>query len=631
MNIQVQCCGIVLMLVLIVFYETQKKLHLDTGRAFFQTVIVALISIILDVLSIVAICHQDSVPELVVKIVCKSYLISLIALAFCTFYYICMDIISKRVVYRRSVYMHIILGLVGAALIVILPISTYYVPETRVVYTEGPSVLTAYACAFLYLSMNLVVIITRRAVMTKARKHAVLLWMGIWLGAALFQFLFNQFLVVGYASAIGMMILYMKLENPEMYRDRQTGLFSQPALLKYMQQLNAEHRLMSILVLVMEYSFYKNISQESEEAAEMEMIRYLTSIPGALVFKSGGDEVLLLFENEAEAEMASQAIQQRFQRGWGADDSVFLRPRLMFLPDSDMLRNSMDIPYLIKHIRQNSKELVDTGYLVIEDDMVSEMYETMEMEQTIFHAIERNWITINYQPIYSVKDKRYVAAEALVRITDETGRVVPPYDFVWVAEKNGMMLRLGEIIFEKVCKYIHDNHPEKYGINYIEINLSAIQCTYPPLADKFIAIMKKYQVSPKMINLEITESVAMGAKSIVAENMRKLIDQGVVFSLDDFGTGQSNLNYIVEMPVEIVKFDRTMIQSYFENGKAKYVMDAAMHMIQGMKLKIVAEGVESQEQYETMESLGIDFIQGFWFTKPILEEHLLDFLRENNH
>ena len=104
------------------------------------------------------------------------------------------------------------------------------------------------------------------------------------------------------------------------------------------------------------------------------------------------------------------------------------------------------------------------------------------------------------------------------------------------------------------------------------------------------------------------------------------MDYGVRFSLDDFGTGQSNLNYIVDMPVDIVKFDRDMTNAYFENGKAKYVMDGAMHMVQGMNLEIVSEGIETREQYETMEELGISYIQGYYFSKPLSEQQFLQFI-----
>ena len=108
------------------------------------------------------------------------------------------------------------------------------------------------------------------------------------------------------------------------------------------------------------------------------------------------------------------------------------------------------------------------------------------------------------------------------------------------------------------------------------------------------------------------------------------MEYGVKFSLDDFGTGHSNLNYIVDMPVNIVKFDKGMLDAYFENGRAKYVMDAAMHMIQGMNLEIVAEGIETKEHFENIAKLGINFVQGYYFSKPVTARQFLLFINENN-
>ena len=168
---------------------------------------------------------------------------------------------------------------------------------------------------------------------------------------------------------------------------------------------------------------------------------------------------------------------------------------------------------------------------------------------------------------------------------------------------------------------------KKMGLHYVEINLSVVQCAYENLADTFISIMEKHNIEPGYINLEITESASTNAKRTLLNNMKTLINYGVNFSLDDFGTGQSNLNYIIDMPVVIVKFDRQMSMAYFENGKAKYVMDAAMHMIHGLKLQIVSEGIETEEQYREMERLGINYIQGFYFSKPLPEQEFIHFLK----
>ena len=186
------------------------------------------------------------------------------------------------------------------------------------------------------------------------------------------------------------------------------------------------------------------------------------------------------------------------------------------------------------------------------------------------------------------------------------------------------------MVFKKVCQFITSKYPENYGLKYIEVNLSTIQASYEFLADSFIEIMEWYNVDPSMINLEITESGSIYEKKLLLDNMNKLIDYGVNFSLDDFGTGNSNLNYVVDMPVELVKFDRDMIVSYFENGKAKYVMEAAMHMIHGLQLKIVSEGIETKEMLETMEKLGISYIQGFYFSRPIPEDDFISFINEKN-
>ena len=142
--------------------------------------------------------------------------------------------------------------------------------------------------------------------------------------------------------------------------------------------------------------------------------------------------------------------------------------------------------------------------------------------------------------------------------------------------------------------------------------------------------MKREQVDPRYINLEITESSTLHYRNILLENMNLLSDLGCSFSLDDFGTGESNLNYIVDMPVQIVKFDRDMVQNYFRNDRAKIVMRATVSMIKTMGLKIVAEGVETKEQLDAMEELGVDYIQGYYFSKPLQEKDFLRFIETNN-
>ena len=268
----------------------------------------------------------------------------------------------------------------------------------------------------------------------------------------------------------------------------------------------------------------------------------------------------------------------------------------------------------------------EDDFIVIDDNIIRDTYKEEDVERMIMESIENQRVEVFYQPIYSTISKTFESAEALMRIRRDDGTVIMPGEFIEVAEKRGSILQLGTQVFEAVCKFVEEHDMEEMGLHYIEVNLSAVQCGYKNLAQEFIETMKVHRVDPKYINLEITESASVRNEKVFLDNLYTLKEYGVKFSLDDFGTGQSNLNYIVAMPVDIVKFDRGMTLSYFENAKAKYVMDAAMMMIKGMNLKIVSEGIESKEQLEVMEELGIQYIQGYYFSKPLPQNKFVEFI-----
>lgn len=129
--------------------------------------------------------------------------------------------------------------------------------------------------------------------------------------------------------------------------------------------------------------------------------------------------------------------------------------------------------------------------------------------------------------------------------------------------------------------------------------------------------VREYGIEHEKINLEITESASLNEKHSLLDNMSKFIEKGIKFSLDDFGSGESNLNYIIDMPVSIIKFDKDMTDAYFKSEKAKIVMDSAINMIHKLGLKTVVEGVETKEQFDAMLKIQTDYIQGYYFSKPL--------------
>lgn len=628
MQIQMQCCGIVLMLVLLYFYMRQRRISMSTQRAFFGVFWATFTCVVFDIASIAAIECRHVLPTVFVVFVAKSYLVTLIGVALSALSYMCVDIYSKRTMYRHKVRKYRILAIIGTVVVYMLPLHYRYAQDGEtVIHTYGPSVYVTYGIALVFFITTFYLLRKEKAKINPRRREAMFIWLLIWIGAAQIQMIHMNILIVGYAGAIGIMVLYLKLENPETNLDRSTGLFNSSALYRYIKELYDKEQDFSALMLIFEDSEYQNIPLEKRETIKMEMIEYMMRIPDAHTFKNAEDEFFVLFEDMGAGDKRVREICKRFESGWGEDDSVMLQPYIMYLPHSNVTDRAENLLYLIRHSRQEIKDFSEDGLFLIDKDSVDKMYHEKQMEKLIAEAIENNRVEVYYQPIFSTSAQSITSAEALVRIKDKDGKIVPPGAFIDVAEESGMILKLGELVFEKVCEFISKYPPEHYGLHYIEVNLSVVQCAYERLAKDYISIMEKYGVDAKYINLEITESASTSAKKTLLGNMEELIKYGVRFSLDDFGTGQSNLNYIVDMPVDIVKFDKTMINAYFENGKARYVMDAAIHMIHGMNMEIVSEGIETKEQYKVMEDLGIRYIQGYYFSKPLPEEEFIQFLQ----
>lgn len=626
MNIIAQCCGITIMLLLLYFYHSQKKLQLYTQKAFMGIWNASMLSIIFDVASVVAIHNLYKTNLFATEVICKLYLTSIVWMALMALRYVCIDALMQKIINKSWLLPLYLAGIIDTIVVFALPIEVYH--QGYVVYTYGFSVIFVYAIAVVIITIMAFLIGRYRKVIDSRRWRGVVTWIAIWVAAAVVQFFFNQLLIVSFATTLGILVVFLLMENPSVNLDRDTGLFNLNAFFQYMRQTQITKNEQSILCISYDNNSHGSVSYEVEREIYRQLTEFMADIPRSTVFRSSTTEFLLVFDEEEYAEAAIKLIEKRFEKPWGGSYRT-LTYDWYYLETTRSVERAADILPIIQYARQNRSEIVSHEGLRISDDVVIDMYRERDCENDIIMALVEDRVEVFYQPIYSTKDSCFTCAEALVRIRKEDGSIFPPGEFIPVAEKRGLIIKLGERVFEKVCQLIVERNPSQYGLKYVEVNLSVIQCAYEKLAEDFIAIMRKYKVDPKYIVLEITESASVRDREILLENMQKLKDVGVRFALDDFGTGQSNLNYIVDMPVDVVKFDSSMTNAYFENGTAKYVMDSAMQMIQGMDLEIVSEGIEEKEQYKVIEDIGIDYVQGYYFSKPVESDQFIDFIKEN--
>ncbi len=624
MNVQAQICGIILLVIMFLFYRRYESLRLNTQIGFQVLMLCMLLCIFLDMLSIWAIVRLLLDYRGAVYVICKAYLMSIVLVGLAGFWYECTDVYEDKKKLWRIAATGGVAWLSGCCVIAGLPLGIYKMG--RVVYTAGPAVMVTYLFTGMFILVNIVFTLAKRKQANHRRSQVILSWLALWLAAAVVQFFNNELLLVGYAGALGVLVIFFRLENPEYLTDAVTGLFNQDGLLLYARKLYNEKKSFSLMSIWWNLGISQADEGAREQAVMAAFAKRLPKLDNTRVFKMADDEVWMIFEDMEHVDDTVEKVRSFVEYG-RRELGGMAQAAFTYMPDAAMVGDYQEMVHLMQYARWKSSDHSATNFKEVDFDFVEQMRKEKSMEQMLDEAMKEDRIEVYYQPIFSTKAKKFVSAEALVRMRDRDGNLVPPGAFIAVAEANGKILQLGEIVFEKVCRFFMKEQLEQYGLHYIEVNLSVVQCGYPGLADDYIGIMEKYQINPRYINLEITESASMAAKKTLLENMRRLMEYGVYFSLDDFGTGQSNLNYIVDMPVNIVKFDREMSQAFFQDEKAKYVMNAAMQMIHGMKLKIVSEGIETEEQYLAMEELSIDYIQGYYFSKPLPEAAFLAFLQ----
>ena len=254
-----------------------------------------------------------------------------------------------------------------------------------------------------------------------------------------------------------------------------------------------------------------------------------------------------------------------------------------------------------------------------------------ELDEIIKRAIKHECFELFYQPIYSIPEQRFVAAEAFVRLRDEKYGIISPAMFIEAAERSGDIHAIGDFVMEDVCRFISSNDFVGMGLSCIEINMSTSQCIEMNLVDKVRDLLDKYSLDPSLIKLEITESAVDFDPDVVDANINSLHEMGIKFALDDYGTGYSNVKRVTTLPVDIVKLDKTFVDGV-DDPQMWIMVRETIKMLKQMGKKVLIEGVEEEEVVDKFTHLGADYIQGceylqgYYFCRPLPERDFVEFM-----
>lgn len=272
-----------------------------------------------------------------------------------------------------------------------------------------------------------------------------------------------------------------------------------------------------------------------------------------------------------------------------------------------------------------SKGNVFDKFYIYDEKVEKKIEFESKIEQNMESALRKKEFKIYYQPKFNTKEESLYGAEALVRWYHD-GEIITPDKFIPLFEKNRFILKLDLYIFEQVCKDLK-MWKEKYGKNVVvSINVSRQHFMDEHFLERYLRITTKYGINPNNIDLEITESAAIEEGIDILAIMKRMKEYGFLISIDDFGTGYSSLNMLQDMPIDILKIDKSFVDQI---GKSKRnIIDYIINIAKELKFKTIAEGVETKEQRDYLLERKCDIIQGYYYEKPIKEEEFEKYLKD---
>lgn len=342
------------------------------------------------------------------------------------------------------------------------------------------------------------------------------------------------------------------------------------------------------------------------------------------IARMGGDEFLILqkgIQSKFEAEQLAQKIIKSFEIPLQVDDLELFTS--VSIGISLYPEDGLDSNDLIKHadsamnvIKSNNRN----HYKVFESSISKDFKTILTMETELRKALRNNQLELHYQPQKNINSGQIVGLEALLRWNHPEWGYVSPSTFIPLAEKTGLIFEIGDWVLKQACQQNKEWQLQGYPPFVVGVNLSAKQFYQSDLVERVSTILNETGLDARFLELEITESMAMSNEDDIIKTLEGLRALGVHVSIDDFGTGYSSLKYLSQFPISKLKIDRIFIHENRKQNEA--IVKSIIHMSHSLNMKVIAEGVETEEQLEFLKSEHCDEMQGYYFSKPLPPKQL---------
>ncbi|MBR4201418.1 MAG: EAL domain-containing protein [Oscillospiraceae bacterium] len=491
--------------------------------------------------------------------------------------------------------------------------------KDRVFHRAPGEYYLIYSFSAVWIIASFVLVMQSWNILSKGRKRSIGICFLLATAGVIIQMVYREWRVEVLMEALGLTGVLLFIENEDDRKNVELNAYNSAAFsLDLTAAVKNRNSVKVLIIRTIRFDRKANTIVSvriSRDAISRAVSDYLGTVVKRyyLYVVSGSRFALTLFnQTEEEAFALAQKICDRFQQPWTINGTdMILSARLLLVRVPEDAKTADEIVYMARcPIPETMTEPVISG------QALAWMVRRAAVEKAVTRGLDENSFEVYYQPTYNM-DKTLHGAEALLRMRDKDMGMIYPDEFIPIAEQIGLIDHLDEFVLREVCKFISTGIPRKNGMDCINVNLSVLECMKEGFVEYVSEIVDAAGVQRNMINFEITESVAAKDYDHLAQVIARLREKGFQFSIDDYGTGYSNMSSLFSLGVDIIKIDKSILWNAEHSDSGMTLLKVSIELVHKMEKKALMEGVETEAHIKILKELGCEYLQGFYFSKPL--------------
>ena len=639
-NIAPEFCALIILTIVWIYEKKGSNIPSFRNKIFHGCLIITFMAISSNITSTIMIDHYKEVPLWLIWAVTTIYFMFTPLMGLIYFYYVVAIIYTK---YSEVKKILIVAGVptlcYGIAIICNFYTKSIFNISLQAGYIRGKLIIITYLIFYFYCLLSVCLVAYKHRKIEQKAANILLCFPILATLIIVIQQTHPNIILSGFAGSCALLIVYLYLQNKQIYIDYLTKIPNRWELLNMLDFLSQSgKKIEKTAIIVLSLRDFKMVNdrygQQVGDAFLQKISKFLCEInPKGSVYRFNGDEFAILLNGEFanDTKYYINQIQEKMNRMWRVGEyTSYLSTAIGVVTCTANNKTVESLIQSVEYAVLEAKKGKNNYVCFCDDNMLAEMERKKTIAEILRQKLEDESFEMYYQPIYATSAKKFLYVESLIRMNDTPIGPIYPSEFIPIAEETGIIIEMTYIILDKVCKFIKSILDNNIPIECVHVNFSALQFSQINLGERVMEIIKKNNIPSNTIKIEFTESAIADSTDSVIKFSTEMKTYGIKMGLDDFGTGYSNVSTVMSIPFHAVKLDKSLVWMSMKDEGSTVMVRNIIGAFKGVGIQVVAEGVETKEQMETVINFGVDQIQGYYFSKPLPSEEALEFLKEHN-